>query len=77
MNPDFLPKNYKEYLGLGAEIAASLLIPMFGGYYLDRVFNSSPLGILIGVILGIILFFITTMRIAKKMNSKQNDKETF
>ena len=58
MNPDFLPKNYKEYLGLGAEIAASLLIPMFGGYFLDQVFNSSPVGILFGVILGIILFFI-------------------
>lgn len=77
MNPDFLPKNYKEYLGLGAEIAASLLIPMFGGYYLDQVFNSSPVGILFGVILGIILFFITTTRIVKKMNSMHNDKETF
>ena len=77
MNPDFLPKNYKVYLGLGAEIAASLLIPMFGGYYLDQVFNSSPVGILFGVILGIILFFITATRIAKKMNSMHNDKETF
>ena len=66
MKPDLLPKNYRQYLGLGVEIAASLLIPMFGGYYLDCVFNSSPIGILIGVILGVILFFITTTRIAKK-----------
>ena len=73
MKPSILPKNYKEYIGLGAEIAASLLIPMFGGYYFDHVFNCSPVGILLGVVLGIILFFITISRIAKNMNPKHND----
>ena len=64
-------------MGLGVEIAASLLIPMFSGYYFDSMCNSSPIGISIGVVLGILLFFITITRIAKKMNSKPNDKETF
>jgi len=70
---EFLPRKYREYLGLGAEIAASLAIPMMFGYYIDKHFNSSPIGILLGVLLGIILFFLTILRITKRLNSDSSN----
>jgi F0F1-type ATP synthase assembly protein I len=73
LKPDFLPRKYREFLGLGAEIAASLAIPMIAGFYIDKYFNSSPAGILAGVFLGLILFFMTILRIAKKLNSNGDD----
>lgn len=73
MRTEFLPRKYREYLGLGAEIAASLAIPMIAGFYVDQFFNSSPTGILIGVFLGLILFFLTILRIAKRLNNSGND----
>ncbi len=73
MRTEFLPRKYREYLGLGAEIAASLGIPMIAGFYLDQYFESSPYGILGGVFIGLILFFMTILRIAKRLGSNGND----
>ncbi len=73
MRTEFLPRKYREYLGLGAEIAASLAIPMIAGFYLDQYFESSPYGILGGVFIGLILFFMTILRIAKRLGSNGND----
>ncbi|HBQ58279.1 MAG TPA: hypothetical protein DD671_01265, partial [Balneolaceae bacterium] len=49
MPQNFLPKKYRQYIGLGAEIAASLLVPILLGYLLDRHFQTSPIFILTGV----------------------------
>ncbi|GAB5408686.1 MAG: hypothetical protein BalsKO_10510 [Balneolaceae bacterium] len=71
MSTNFLPKKYREYLGLGVEIAATLIIPIFIGYALDAYFNISPWGLLFGAFIGIIIFFFSVFRIAKKMDNKK------
>lgn len=58
-----------EYLGLGAEIAASLLIPIMAGYYLDEYFGTSPIILLIGVLGAMIGFGFMIVRITKKLDA--------
>lgn len=58
-----------EYLGLGAEIAASLLIPIMAGYYLDEYFGTSPVILLIGVLGAMIGFGFMIVRITKKLDA--------
>ncbi len=70
MSENYFPKKYREYVGLGAEIAATLAIPLFTGYLIDLYFETSPWFILSGAFIGILLFFNSIFRIAKKLNSK-------
>lgn len=58
-----------EYLGLGAEIAASLLIPIMAGYFLDEYFGTSPILMLAGVVGAIIGFGFMIVRITKKLDA--------
>jgi len=41
-----------QFVGLGVELAAPLLIGVFGGQWLDRRFGTSPWLLLVGAILG-------------------------
>ena len=68
-----LPKEYAKYLALGAEIAASLLIPIGLGYIADKFLDTSPYGILLGAVTGIVLFFILIFKIAQ---NNEDDKKT-
>lgn len=43
-----------ELLGLGAFIAAALVLPLLGGLKLDDVLHSSPLGLVLGLVIGIV-----------------------
>jgi F0F1-type ATP synthase assembly protein I len=69
LSSQFVPKKYRGYLGLGAEIAASLLLPMLAGYYADRYYDISPWGILTGVLLGLFFFVLTILRISEKLSN--------
>ncbi|MEQ9310339.1 MAG: AtpZ/AtpI family protein [Balneolaceae bacterium] len=71
MSTNYLPKKYREYLGLGVEIAATLIGPIFIGYILDAYLKSSPWGLLAGAFIGIILFFFSVFRIAKKLDNNK------
>ena len=71
-----LPEEYAKYLALGAEIAATLLIPIGLGYLADKFLNSSPYGVLLGAVTGIILFFVLIFKIAQSdggHNQRKND----
>lgn len=71
---NLIPKKYREYLGLGAEIAFTLTVPMLLGYFADRYFEISPWGILSGILLGMVLFILMMMRIARKLgNDRKQD----
>tara|TARA_R110002126_G_scaffold19675_4_gene73852 strand:- start:5864 stop:6094 length:231 start_codon:yes stop_codon:yes gene_type:complete len=66
-----LPEEYAKYLGLGAEIAATLIIPIGLGLVVDIFFDTSPYGVLIGAIFGIGIFFTLIFKIAKDFNKKK------
>ena len=67
MRESFLPKKYREFIGLGAEIAASLSIPIIVGYFIDERLGSTPIGTLSGIGLGMLLFFLIIIRISKRL----------
>lgn len=66
-----LPPEYSRYLGLGAEIAASLAIPILLGYYVDLFLDVSPYGILVGSITGLVMFLMVAIRISKEPTHKE------
>ena len=43
---------YGEYIALGANIAASMIVPVVIGIYVDKHWNISPWGVIIGALLG-------------------------
>lgn len=69
-------KNVGPYLGLGTQLAASIILMFFLGRWLDEKFNSTPLMILIcsfiGGFAGIYNFIHTVLQLNKK---KKNDEQ--
>ncbi|MDX1671047.1 MAG: AtpZ/AtpI family protein [Balneolaceae bacterium] len=63
-----LLSKYSEYLSLGAEIAAAILVPLLLGYGLDIYFNTSPWLVLAGALTGIINVMVVIFRLAKKLD---------
>lgn len=55
-NKDSLGKTYKEvgpYLGLGVQLAATIIVMLYLGSWLDKKYDSAPTYTLICAILGI------------------------
>ncbi len=52
-----IDRDWKRHINLGIEIAVSVFVFVFSGYYIDKYFNTSPFGILAGVMVGIISVF--------------------
>ena len=59
-----LDSNVAKYLSIGAEIAASLGVPILAGHLLDDYFGTSPWLILAGCVVGIALFTALAVRLA-------------
>ena len=76
----WLPKQCREYLSLGTEIALSLSVPIILGSYADGYVDSKPFGVIIGALIGILLFFLRILRLIKnsgvdKRTTEQADKQ--
>jgi ATP synthase protein I len=69
-----LPEEYTKYLGLGAEIAAAIVIPIGLGYLVDALADTSPYGVLIGAISGMGLFFTMIFKIAREFGKEESEK---
>jgi len=71
-DPDF--KKYAEYLGLGAEIAVALCVPIFLGYWLDLRWDTSPWLLLAGILLGIGILIGIFARVIKNVSNLNKRK---
>jgi len=71
-DPNF--KKYVEYLGLGAEIAVALCVPIFLGYWLDLRWDTSPWMLLAGIFLGIGVLIGIFARVIKNVGKITNRK---
>lgn len=58
-------EKYKQYLGLGAEIAVALSAPILLGYWLDQRYGSSPYILLAGIVVGLMLLILMFIRIVR------------
>ena len=50
------------YLDLGMRFLISILIGLFGGYYLDKGLRTTPLFLLVGVVVGSVAGFLMIYR---------------
>lgn len=62
---------YGEYMALGTNIAASMIIPVVIGIYVDNRWNFSPWGVIIGALLG----FGSMISIVLKLASRTGETE--
>lgn len=67
---------YSEYLGLGIQIAASLLLPLLTGVWIDSRFETHPWFTIGGAFLGILSIFVIIFKVAIIANEKtKKDRE--
>ncbi|MGA7303983.1 MAG: AtpZ/AtpI family protein [Rhodothermales bacterium] len=62
-------------LGLGWQIATTLLIFTGGGYALDRWLGTLPWFLLIGAALGMVGVFIQIFRIAAELDRQEKERK--
>jgi F0F1-type ATP synthase assembly protein I len=55
---------YGEYLALGTHIAASMIVPVVIGIYVDRRWEISPWGVIVGALLGFGSLISIVLRLA-------------
>ena len=66
---------YGEYLGLGIQIAASLLVPLLAGIWLDKKFDFFPWLTVAGALFGIVSIFAIIFKIAWLANEESEKKK--
>lgn len=72
-----LIEGYKKigpYLGLGTQLAATIILMFFLGYWLDKKFNTYPVLILIFSFLGGFAAIYNFIRSVLKLSSKKDKK---
>ena len=62
------------YLGLGVQLASTVIVCGAVGYWIDTTYGASPIGVLVGVVTGSVVGLIQFLRSAQKMS--QGKKRT-
>ncbi len=73
-----LIEGYKKigpYLGLGTQLAATIILMFYFGYWLDKKFNTYPVLILIFSFLGGFAAIYNFIRSVLKLSSKNEQKK--
>lgn len=67
-------RDASPYLTLGIQLAATMLVYVVAGYFLDRWLETEPIFILIGSVVGMIAFFIQVVRLSKRLSKADKEK---
>lgn len=65
-------REYSEYLSLGAEITAGMLVPIGAGYLVDYYWQTEPWGVLIGMLVGFFQVFNIIFKLARRSTKKKD-----
>lgn len=74
MRPGNLVK-YAEYLALGTHIAATMVIPVLIGVYIDKNWEISPWGLILGMLLGFGGLISIVVKLASKTGKTEYKKK--
>ncbi len=72
-----LAKTYREvgpYLGLGLQLAATIVIFLLVGKWLDGEFNTSPVLMVVGVFIGAVAGLYSFLKTVISLNKKQMER---
>lgn len=70
-NKKDLMRDYARYSGLGIQMAVSLAVPLYLGWWLDERYGSSPWGILVGIFLGLFSIFSLLYKLTIQSGKKK------
>ncbi len=70
MKDPFQLNKYAELMGLGIEMAASMVLPVVVGIYIDHRFESTPWGVLVGALLGMVSMALKLYKVAVLSNNR-------
>ncbi len=70
-----ISKEIAPYLGMGVQLAATIVIMLFIGNWLDKKFDEKPLFTIIFAILGVITGMYNLIRTALSIGKKSNKQE--
>ena len=59
------------YMGMGLALTASILLPLWIGYRLDRRYGTEPLWILAGAVLGLLCAFYQFFKVYRTFTDKK------
>ena len=62
---------YARYLALGSQIAASMLIPVFLGWWMDTRFETEPWFMLLGIVLGMVMLITTLYKLIAEIKTRE------
>lgn len=65
---------YAQYIALGTHIAASMIIPVVIGIYVDNRWNTAPWGVVIGALLGFGALISIVLKLAMKTGETEYKK---
>lgn len=71
-------QKYNEFVALGSEIAASMVVPLLIGWYIDEHFKTKPWGILAGILFSFLGLFYNIYKLtvqSKDINQKKDGSE--
>lgn len=58
------------YLTFGIQLAATMVVYVMGGYFVDRWLETEPVFLIIGSVLGMVAFFVQVVRLSKRLSRK-------
>lgn len=66
------------YMGLGLQLAGSMLLYVIAGYFLDRWLGTEPWLLIVGAVVGMISFFVQLALVVRRLNveTAQRARET-
>ncbi len=65
----------QNLMGLGWQIASTLVVFTLGGYWLDRWLDTNPWFLLTGALVGMISIFVQIFKIAADLNKKDAERK--
>ena len=67
-------KNYSFALKLGVDFVSAIIVGIIIGYWCDKIFETSPLFLIIFIILGAIAGFLNVYKYATKIMESDQKK---
>ena len=63
------------YLGLGVQLAATVVLCGAAGYWVDASFGTSPIGLASGVVVGSVVGMVQFLRTVQTLGAKKSGED--
>lgn len=68
-------RSSSSFLTIGVQLAGSMLVYIFIGYFLDRWLDTAPWLLLVGSVVGMFAFYVQLYRLVQRLNTVNSRKK--